>query len=272
MKNHKIALLSLLMLSPLLMANSPAPHVEPGDYKAFECKYVSTTKVDNVDSAGKTYYSYNFNIRNLGEGYIESVRVSCESFTGYLYNFSNDFSSNVIAPGKEAIYYYRTTQRYEHIANDTHKYTCKAYQEFVNDAFTTDKKEITVDTYKSDSETYYYYYLSFDSDIDTKNNDYRYGIIADVTYKGENYFTHVEYGEGNKVCLYSGLTEPLEIDELTVNNIKMTRSKRSGSAAGNIFLAIIIILAIFGVLLLSGIIFVVIFFTVLGIKKARRAK
>lgn len=266
MKKYKKFLISLLMLSPLLMANAPVPQVNVDKYDAFTCTFKS--KTEEVDSDSNPYYSYKYDINNTGTGYLKSVSISYPNKKGsaYLYKSHGLFGDELIAPGKADVLSFGTTLEYDY-STEPFTYSGNAYQRFVADAFTSERKEIRVESYYGS----YNYYVSFDSNVNvTRNNrDYDYGIIISITYKGTTYVTHHELKSNNEFFLCNS-SEELDLSQLTINEMIMTYSDAYKSAIGVVFTVIVVILAIGGVFLAGGVIFVCIFFPIRAYKKKKR--
>ena len=261
MKFKKTSLLPLLLIVPLFMANSPAPVVKAKDYKDFTCEYLSKTK--KTDSYGEDYYSYEFSFTNTGSGYIKGGHVSCDEFDLYLYiNTTSLFGYVVIGPGETKTMDVGLKVDHETVTNP--KYKCTAYQDFMENAFTSDKKEITVNSESGN----YVYTVNFDADS-VRDAGYKYGIISELTYKGEKYVTHHEIGQIGTSFTLCNSEEELDLSQLTINKLVMTRSKYETSTIAYVIYAILIILGVGLVFIVSGGIFLIIFFS---IRKARRRK
>ena len=144
---------------------------------------------------------------------------------------------------------------------------CYAYTDFIENAFSSDKKEVRVD----DADyPYNRYYIDYESDY-KRDNNYLYGIIIDFTYDGVDYSIHDEswrYSENTySVFLYQG--EDLDLNKLTINKLTMTYSERYHSHVGDVIMGILIFIAVCFAIVVSGGIFCIIFFS---IRKAKRRK
>ena len=258
--------LLLLLATPMLMANSPAPHVEEETYDDFSYSYVSKTPLDEYYE-GNQYYKYNFEVQNLGQGYISYAYIKHQNASSHS-SLSSDFGSMLLAPSKSDIFSLVTTSDID-FNSVKPTFECHGYKTFVENAFTSDKKEV-----RFEEDYYKYYYVDFDSEVPYESG-YRYGIIIDFTYDGNDYSIHQEarYYNGyveNSILLYYGELE-LDVSKLTINKLLMTKSLYHSyySGVADVIKGILILLAVcFGVIL-SGGIFCIIFFS---IRKARRRK
>ncbi len=255
MKHSKRLLIPLLMLAPMLMANAPAPGVYPKSYDTFTCVYQSKEEVEE----GR--YRYSFNVSNTGEGYIDYIHLQAQNdeIYGYLEKENHLFDNPLIAPGD-------TETRHLYggdvdLSTLTINYSADAYTQFY-DGFKTNKKDVVM--VHEGSKFTYYVEVDLKSSV-IKDNDYYYGFISEVTYQGEKYFSfHQHYSKG-RVELGSFDTE-LDLEQFSLNTLTMVRSK----AYKNYFITTLFIIFIVGaVLMVSGGIFAIIFFS---IKKARRRK
>ena len=264
MKKYKKFLISLLMLSPLLMANAPVPQVNVDKYDAFTCTFKS--KTEEIDSDSNPYYSYKYDINNTGTGYLKSVHISYtnKKTSAYLYKLNDLFGDELIAPGKADVISFGTTFEDDY-SLEPFTYSGNAYQCFVTDAFTSERKEIRVESHYGS----YNYYVSFDSNVRVSNSDYDYGIIISITYKGTTYVTHHEL-KGNNEFFLCNSSEELDLSQLTINEMIMTYSDAYKSPIGVVFTVLVVILAIGGAFLAGGVIFVCIFFPIKAYKKKKR--
>ena len=266
MKNKKLAILPLLLFTPLLMANSPAPVVRPETYNDFSTTFISKEKAPQY---GSDQWKYTFEVFNTGKGYITSTFIEADPVYGGLYDYGDDsqrYDEIVIAPGKSAVLSF-TSSFEKDFTTDEYKATCSAYQDFVDEAFTSDRKEIRLD---DSHEGVYHYYLSFDTSVDLDKREYEYGLIVEVIYKGETRYTHCDLNSTNEThLLYS--KEKLDMDELTIGEMVMTKGPRYKSKIGPLFNAIAIILIVGAAILVSGVLFVIIFFSIRAARNKKRS-
>ena len=258
MKHSKKLLLPLLMLTPLLMANAPVPGVHPKSYDSFTCEYASREEA----SEGK--YRYNFNVTNTGEGYIADIYVQSQGgdIYGYLRPENNLFGNPLIAPGdSETRYVYGVDVDPSTL---TFNHSVQAYTQFY-DGFKTDKKDVTVIF----DGAIYYYYVQVDLKINiVSDTNHDYGFITEVTYKGHKYVTY-HYGYSNTEVQLGSSNFELDMEQFSVDKILMVREDAYNNGVDVFFTVLFYIIIIGSILLVSGGIFVAIFFSV---KKARRKK
>lgn len=265
MKTRKKLLIPLLMLSPLLMANAPVPHVEPDEYKALTCSFKERTQ--EIDSESHIYYSYKFDVSNTGNGYIEHLHISYPDMSFYSYANSEEcpFGKEVIAPGTSRVLSIGTTIE-DDFSSQTFTYTASAYQRFVDNAFSSDRKDIRVENESG----YYKYYVDFDSKVNVRaNEDYEFGIIITITYKGVTYVTHHELNDNNTLYLCNS-EEELDLSQLTIDEMIMTKGDAYKSPIAIVVTVILVILAVGGAFLVGGLIFICIFFPIKAYRKKKR--
>ena len=260
MRKNKKYVLPLLVFMPLLMANAPAPEVHPAKYEDVTVTFVSK---EEKDTEYGTHYLYSFNVTNTGDGYLSRVHASYENSYFYLDEYNNMFGDIVIAPGQTRTLVDESVSDKD-ISGSPSSFEAYANQEFIDDAFADNEISIREDH----SGDYYRYYVSFNTDVNLKDRKYEFGVISEITYKGETIITHHELGSTSEYFLYGGYEE-LDLSDLTIKNIKMTRSDAYQSPIGTIFEVVGIVLLVCLGIILSGAIFVIVFFSV---RKARRKK
>ena len=261
MKMKRSHLIPLLLAVPMLMANSPAPHVVTNDYKDFTYLFVSKTPLDRYYE-GEQYIEYSFEITNEGSGYIDVAYIKYNS-NAYTHTYMRDdmFGQLILPPNKSGIYSLVTLEDID-VTKVEPTVSCTAYTQFVENAFKSDKKDIQVDGNR--------YYIDYESDYEFDSN-YRYGMIIDFTYDGVDYSIHEESSwrseSGTRsTFFYQG---DIDINKVTINKLTMTYSDYPKSHIGEVIYGILIFLAVcLGIMFIGGL-FCIIFFS---IKKARRRK
>ena len=262
MKSKKIYFLPLLALAPLLMANSPAPIVRANEYNDFSCSYLSREEVEDTNYNGR--YLYNYKVTNNGTGCIESVLIQSTSIHGYIYAENDIFDDLVVLPGQTGILSLRTNNDVNPEGEEL-TYRGLAYQEFIQDAFINYDVEIEEKTSTYSSSPEYSYYVSFDTTVDIKKNDYEYGLIVELTYKGQKYAMHRDLDNSEEFYLCS-TKEQLDLSQLTIDKLTMTKGPKYKSALGTFIVIVVVIFITFCALSVGGIIFAIVF------PIARRAK
>ena len=187
MKKHNLKLLSILVISPLLMANSPMPRPSTDRYDDIEVSIVYNQKTF-ISNNTKTY-EHTVTIKNTGDKYIASnyyLYVVKEEQERHEYSLSlsrdNDlFYRTSIRPGlSEATLYYP-----EEIIDETKfkSYYTECYSILDEDVTFEGPGSLTLLEDKMRN-NYYPYAVAV-----TINNlgDWDYDIVLDATYKGEEY-------------------------------------------------------------------------------------
>ena len=223
MKINRRHYLPLLMLVPMMMANSPAPYVRTNEYQDFSYTFISKTPIDQYYE-GQQYIEYTYEIKNNGSGYIDYAYINYGNIFSTMMSLNNDmFGRLILAPNSTSTYKFITITDID-VDNVNERIRCYAYTDFVENAFISDKKDVRVD---NTDYPYNRYYIDYESDY-KRDNNYLYGIIIDFTYDGVDYSIHDEswrYSENTySVFLYQG--EDLDLNKLTINKLTMTYSKR----------------------------------------------
>ena len=252
------------MLTPLLMANAPAPNVRVTEYHDFTQSFVLKSEAIDPDDFHK--FDYTFTVTNTGQGYILHSYIDGPDFQ--LYDFDEDgvdcFGRRLIAPNQEVtkVYYGSANVDFNEV-----QYTmeCRAYQEFIDNPFLSQNVEVREDQI----DDRFIYTVIFDSNFKVQSSDYEYGIITEVTYKGETFYVHNEVNKDNEFE-FAYTKDKLELDKLSIKPIKMTRGPKYKSHAGQVIMGIIIAILVIAGITVLGIgagIFLIIFFS---IRKSRR--
>ena len=266
MKRKASLILPLLMLSPLLMANSPAPMVRSEEYNDFTCSYLAREEVDDLSSEGR--FLYNFEVSNTGTGYIEYIYVQSDIINGNLYGYDPIFDDLVVLPGQTSVLSLRTNKDIN-MEGFNGTYHGRAYQQTIGDAF--DNYSVEIEERISDYSSYntYSYYVSFNTNVNIANNKYEYGLVVELTYKGKNYAMHRDLGSSKEFYLCSS-DEQLDLNQLAINKLTMTKGEKYRSGLGTFLVVLFIILIVGACLLGSGVVFVIVFFSVKAARKRRR--
>ena len=199
----KIRLFPLLMLCPLLMANSPAPRPSETHYDELE---VTATYVGAVSNS----FKYELQIHNTG-----NLHAMCGRYDGILLNgnyvggeFENGiFRDELIAPNQTITKYFFSNQELVLNPSEDH-WTMWAYDTIdINVSFTN------YSVSKVEENLY-----EVSGDVSGKG-DYYYSIAFDVTYDGIDYSIDTHYS-GNRFETY----EELDLSKLTIKKATAYRS------------------------------------------------
>lgn len=262
MKNNRKFLLPLLFLTPLLLGNSPAPIVYPDEYEDFSCSFYS--KEPTTDIYGDNVYKYTFKVDNIGAGYIEHIYVSNaeNTFWGTGEGDRSIFGYSLVCPDESGYLSFTSNKDYD-AASAEFSYQCFAYQKFVT-GVTFHPTSVRHEVINGQ----HYYYAIFETNVDIEGDrKHEYGAIATITYQDVKYVSHFDVNKNSEFFICAS-DEELELSKLNVDQLLMTKDVAHGYGG---YFAFILYLALFGGLIVlgSGVIFVIIFFS---IKAARRRK
>lgn len=255
MKKKTALLLPLLALSPFLLANSPAPMVRSEEYTDFTCSYLAREEIEDLSSEGR--FLYNFEVSNTGTGYIEYIYVQSDIINGNLYGYDPIFDDLVVLPGQTSVLSLRTNKDIN-MEGYNGTYHGRAYQQTIENAF--DNYSVEIEERISDYSSYntYSYYVSFNTKVNIANNKYEYGLVVELTYKGQNYAMHRDLDSTNKFYLCS-TSDQLDLSQLAINKLTMTKGEKYKSGLGTFLVVCLIIFIVFLALSVSGIIFAIVF-------------
>lgn len=252
MQKEKIALVSLLLILPLLLGNSPAPYPYPREYK----DYTATPFVEHL-LADETY-RYTTTITNTGTDYIavSDTFLLSEGHTEIQLYPCHD----IILPATS----------YELIFNVDHQYeittlslVIQAYEPLLSDYTARNFKNITRETYDE-----YGYIYNYEMDFSVTDNEYYYGLITVYEYEGVSYAS----SNGNSIrgeFFYS--QREMDPEAITITNVLLSkgRSKNPYGALGKILTGFLIVLFIMSGFSLFLMIAVPITLTVYFIKRRK---
>ena len=267
MKKHTRNLLFIIPLLPLVMANSPAPQRE--EYKDIEITYKSVESLHG-------YNFYHFNLKNIGEGYIDYVDIHNKPDESPFYantesnEISHPFNSVFIEPGfdKEIIVVSKNTipESKEVVASS---YTYYVQEE--NISFQGSKHVAYSVSSSSVADNYFAYNIqAFYSGATDSRYDYR--GAAYFTYKGEHVCVKL-----NSIDTLSFVTnEKLDLDQLVLDDLVVLRSSFAYNNyyddydVGNAISTLLVFLLIFFIILGFGI-FSAIFFPAMARRRRKKA-
>ena len=267
MKKHTRNLLIIIPLLPLLMGNSPAPQRE--EYDAFEISYKSE----------ETHYGYNFyhfDLKNIGDGYVDYINISNATNDSYFYASSE---SDLICPPFDNVYFEPGFNKEVVIVTKSKipesksvKASAYSYFERAENVTYNGSKHIAYSVARSVVKDNYFVYniqANYDGEID---GAYNYCAAAYFTYKGESVCVKL-----NNIDELSFTTnEQLDIDDLVLNDLVMLKSSEYyhyydyGFNGGDALRAVTIFLVVFFAILGFGI-FSAIFFPAMARRRRRKA-
>ena len=267
MKTRKLAILTLLFLPFTLMANSPNPVRAPDEYTDVEVSNFTLV------SESKNKYLYTLDVTNTGEGFVDLYRYTVSGQSIYTY------TDDLIGPlGTETLEIeFKNKVNFTDLSFAFLGYQIKYVHDDVIDLQAVSSISRTYDMseerytyafniqYKKVNDKFNGYYRVVTKIKDTKTNEYHYFMTADKLSENHSFTTNKD----------------LNVDELYLESFHFIESyeyyqtssvERFFSAIGNVLLifAVICLPYIGLLLLLSGIIFVIVFFTVRYLKKGKK--
>lgn len=214
MKKNKL-LIPLLMLCPMLMANSPAPYPTLETYYGLQ---VTGSNTGRTNTAGETLYDITVN--NVGDRNI----IPLSSVTGQLHNsitYSHSFSWNyytanifekwAIAPGNSVSF---TTPIYGNTISDFSQYTWYVSTYYI------ECPNITIENMALSKEAGFHTY-KLNGNV-SNLDDYYYSAIVEVVYKGENLAFEASITKGSSRVVKT--KEELDLSKLEIKKATVYRS------------------------------------------------
>ena len=231
--------LTLLLVTPFLMANSPAPMPTEVEYSDIS---VSCELLDHVVDGE---WTYQMTITNNGELYARLNSYNYFRLNGYYASVWIDdqsllFDQEVLPPGQT-----KTVKAVSYYELDLHPESDE-WSVYASDVVDTDVTFENPIIAKKDPTRY-------ELTVDIKGRgDYYYSAILDLTYQGERYAVEVDIDVYPPYTFYT-LDKELNLDELTINKITAFRSSyqtyRNKMTIVFIFIPILVLL---GLLLLGA--------------------
>ena len=216
MKNKK-ALLSLMCVAPLLMANSPAPYPTRETYKDID---VTITKVEDlvdnttryqleIENTGKLYGIIDYNYIDLSYGDTGSTSL-------YIHRQSL-FNDELLAPGQSKVYLTETPFKLDKIESPKWSISTYAYPD----------ENVTFSNFVVTESKSTGYYITYD----VKNlGDYYYTYIVDITYDGADYSFEVSDSSN-----YFYSVQKLDLSKLQVKSMHAFRSSYNTYKGGGYY-------------------------------------
>lgn len=218
MKKNGFKLLPLILMSPLLMANSPAPMPSSGTYENINVTFVLDKSEGSkkfydvkVENTGDNFALINYNLR----GYISSDYIYTDLVPLL-------FKSEVVAPSKSVHYSFETESDFDY-TDENIEWTTEQYFEKDDDVTFNN---ITFSEYKDK-----YYKMSFK----THNlGDYYYSLILELEYDGNTYYIDSHLSRSDTKSAYFETYESLDLSKLKATNVYAFRSNYHTYKGGQI--------------------------------------
>jgi len=209
MKKRK--LLFFIVVTPLLMSNSPQPMPSETYYEDFTMNCELTSVLDSR-------YSYKISVQNNGDLYIKPGDLYVNGISIYIYDLKGLlFQNELIAPKSTLEYTFDTYSELD-LSSDA-KWTYSV-MDLIDDNVKIN--DVTVEPYDPEYDSpNSYYTIKFNA---TGMKDYYYWSIADASYKGKDYsfFFSINYYSS-----FLSATEQLDLDQLTFKRFTVFRSKNN---------------------------------------------
>ena len=219
MKQNKIALLSLLAVSPLFLANSPAPYATVEDYTDISVVCNSVTEVSNG-------YAYDLSVTNTGDYYAllnQGMIINDRYFYGDVEE--ELFFEEAIAPKQSKTFKYVSTEKYEDLENA--KWAMRAFT-YLDSGITFSDLSIEYQGNKM-------YAINGKGKGD---GDYYYCCIMELTYEDTTYYVSSKLNF-NKKLAYFTTTQEIDASKITLKQITAYRSVYNTYKGGKILAYII---------------------------------
>ena len=246
----------LLMMLPMMMANSPAPKPVTRDYQDVDI-YVNYVGVDE-NIKGKNNVCYEVEIKNAGKGYIAPFtyayfKSSDGGATLNLEQTNQIFTNQTIAPGKAEKYHTYVPQSFDFAKR--YDVTFQAYTYPMEDV------DFSGAVIKEDYKKSNQYVLKVDNDKVSSVNT---ALFIDVTYDGVDMCFYMFFNANNRTFTTN---EKLDLDKLKINKITAyeERASTTYNSAWGTFLWVLLIL--FFAIILSAILTPII---ITSVRRSRR--
>lgn len=202
----KQLLLPLLCLSPLLMANSPAPMPsdEPYDDINVNCTYLG----EDGD-----FFRYQIDLENKGDKYTGIKTPNGLAVDGHYFYIRNIegqlFNNELVSPHTSKSYIVTTDTKYT--IDDEMKWYSWTYS-FIDEEVTFNNP-----TFKKVSNLTYQ--LKTD---DTQFGDYYYNVVVEIDYEGINYAFSIDDHYSKDLTFHT--TEDIDLNKINITKITAFRS------------------------------------------------
>lgn len=247
----------LMLMLPLLMANSAMPYPKNDKYLDYDFSYTEEP-VDNQ------FTKYSFELKNYGKGYISTIDLYYQKDNTYISFGKEPFF------GYETLFYPGGTFKFEKtIKNGDYNFSKEninvfAYLDIDADVTMSGTKDLLLDTTYQSKENNRY---SIDVSISNLKQGYRYDYGVTLEYDGQTYCSMVlNNNSNNKLYLFFGP----EFDASKAKIKEIIPFKYVYDSKDRVIkIVLIIILSLFLLTLLAPAIVLPIVF---GIRKRRRCK
>lgn len=264
MKNIKKALPILLVMVPLLMANSPSPYPYINEYKDF-----SHTAIELVSSdADLQKYVYQTTITNDGDGYISLNYTYLYEYRELIASASEDYDL-YLAPTKTSLVNF--TLNKEVAVIESLSVSCAGFSDYQLDTFAT---YTNPSAFKKEGDGTYGYTYLIDAELEY-DEDYTYSVLISYTYDETQYVTREGYISSDGSGVYFTNREDLDVSKMTLEEIIFVKgNQRSFIDLGSIFMYIFLGLigGIVGLGIIVALIVLAVFGIVYAVKGSRKKK
>ena len=269
MKSKKLGIITLFLLSPLVMANAPAPQVSSSPYNDFTMAFVS--KVVNPEGS-EGVFEFHYNVTNTGTGYLKDMQAQKDGRNESYITIDDEYFGDIVLGPNQT----KEIKLYSTIDFETAEgisFTGLGFSEFLDNPFKDNDFKVEIDQQYTTS-TYYVIKANFNFDVD--ESGYRFGAIIDATYKGEDIsiFNRDLYSDGRIEFGYYSET-PLDLEQFTINNIKIVKTEYHSpySFLSDAFKVLeIVAIVTISVIMGSGFLFLCIFFPIREVRKRKKLK
>lgn len=195
------------------MANSPVPACYPNYYYDVEVNYLG---YENAEDANQGYKN-TAHLKNIGQGYLtygvwvgKKQKDSSIGSSSLIKDENPIFDEVVYGPGSEFDFTFYS----DNIIPNPSKlvYTCRAYSNIDKAATVEGSLSVKLNHTYHGSDSYVENYYDIEAELKGTNDNYYYGVIFDLNYKGTSYYVFVQNYRFNFVAF-----EDLELDQLTVS-------------------------------------------------------
>ena len=236
MKKNYLRYLPLLMLSPLLMANSPAPYPDLYDYRDLN---VTTSFLDKAnDQELGEVYRYSVTVNNTGDSLAllnHGINLETDHEGYYSTERGTIFYDEVLMPGKtETVIISCTNEMNFDDEND----------QWMTETLINRDDNVTFSNISVEEKNGYY-------QLNAKikgTGDYYYTSIVELEYDGEIHYIEVRITTGKMMSSFD-TSETLDLSKLKVNSITAYRSTNN-TYKGGVILAWMIY-GFFGLIILG---------------------
>ena len=236
MKKGKLLPL-ILLASPLLLANSPAPFASPDHYDDYAITNI--TYKESVQVPGS--YLFSLEVTNLGDGYLELVNL-----LDYRFTIFNQYYDLYLRPHEKTIVRGRTDKQYQITQLDTEGFGFTNYISLSEYKFTNTSSPEKDEGNEEENHCYYY---GFEAKYTLPSNDYHYSMLIDYTIKDKKYTQYYSY-DTEIITLIS--EDNVAAEEIHIDGLSVIRGRYSAGTKFNATAYILIAILAIGMILLFG--------------------